>query len=121
MRYEIKELGVGGVLDQAISLVKNHFGLLLGITLCLYVPFMLVIGFVGHAITPVLPPNATQQEKFAAQQEALPKVLLILVPIAIVGGLIVMPLTNAAVIAAVASEYLEQPTTVGAAMRRAIR
>ena len=42
LRYEIRELGVGGILDQAIALVKDRLPLLLGIMLLVYVPVDLV-------------------------------------------------------------------------------
>jgi hypothetical protein len=50
MRYSIKELSVGGILDHAVVLLKNHFMLFLGVTLFLYVPFSLVSGFVSLAL-----------------------------------------------------------------------
>jgi hypothetical protein len=42
MGYEIRELGVGGILDQAISVTKDHFWLFVKIVLVLFLPFALL-------------------------------------------------------------------------------
>ena len=120
MRYEIKELGLGGILDQAIKLMKNHFGLLFGVTLVLLIPCALGMNFLLLANTPELPANATMEDRQAAIVQAVQANIMIMAPMFLFMGLIVGPLTNAAVIHAIASEYLEQPTTVGQAMQRAI-
>jgi len=120
MRYEIKELGIGGILDQAVTLLKNHFGLLLGVTAVLYIPCSLIIGFVNLALTPQLPPMPTPEDYMAIQEAAASNVSITM---AMTMALIylVAPLTNAAVVHAIASEYLEKPTTVGEAIKRAFR
>ena len=56
MRYKIKEMSIGEVLDLAVELLRNHFALLLGVTLYLYVPFMVIqgyqqSGFIGFRLT----------------------------------------------------------------------
>jgi len=38
MKYQIKQLGVGGILDQSINLLRNHFGLLFGIVATTIIP-----------------------------------------------------------------------------------
>jgi hypothetical protein len=112
MRYEIKELNVGGILDQAITLVKNHFALLFGIVAVLMIPVGILQAVFGalQAPAPVFPggpPTAGGS----------PLDLLFLA----INGLLVAPLTNAAILHALASEYLEKPTTTGQAFRRAFQ
>jgi len=115
MRYEIKELSVGGILDQAIKLVKNHFVLLLSITCVMMAPLAIVAGLVTPTPAPFDPENPQAgQDLEALMAGGLGMVAIVL----IVNLLFVYPLTNAAIIHAIASEYLEKPTTVGAAFRR---
>jgi len=120
MRYEIKELGVGGVLDQAVRLLKNHFGLLFGVTLILQVPYGLIQGFVQLAIMPDIPSAPTPEDVAAIQAAALAN-LRYTVLLGLLGGLFVVPLTNAALIHAIASEYLEMRASVSDALGRALR
>jgi hypothetical protein len=46
MRYTIRELKLGEILDQAVKLTKDHFGILLGITAVLLIPFYAISGLV---------------------------------------------------------------------------
>lgn len=125
MRYEIRELGVGGILDQAIQLTKNHFGLLFLITLVAFVPLTAVQTYLNATLERVqLEPGASPAEMRAAFEEAnaanqgrTPVILLL----ASLAFLVVYPLTNAAIIHAIASSYLGKPTSVGDAFARAFR
>lgn len=114
MRYEIKPLGVGGILDQAVQLLKNHFALFMGISLCISVPFGLLVGFLSLGLMPQLPENPTPQEIAAIRQQFTSNFIIIMC-MGLVSMIFVYPLTNGAMIYAVASEYLGKPTTVGAA------
>jgi len=118
MRYEIRELDLGGILDQAIAVMKDHFGLLLGVTLVLQIPFGLVQGLLTLALQPELAADPTLQDVQAYQAAALAN-LWILLPIGLVGALFVIPLTNAAIVHAIAGAYLERRVTVGESFRRA--
>jgi hypothetical protein len=42
MRYEIRKLKLGGVLDDAIKLTKNHFGAFFGVVAVTILPLGLV-------------------------------------------------------------------------------
>jgi len=118
MRYEIRELGLGEILDQAIAVLKDHWKLLLGITLVLLVPFMVVQGLVTLSVTPELPPNPTPQDVMAAQKAVVANLPMVL-PVVLLGALFVLPITNAAIICAIASVYLGKPITVGESFQRA--
>jgi len=119
MRYEIRELGVGGILDQAIQLVKNHFGLLFLITLVAYVPLTAIIAYV-NASMPKFQLGGNQEE-FAAAVAAAQSQQRIIYPLLGLGMFIIYPLTNAAIIHAVASVYLGRTTSLGDAFSRAVR
>lgn len=117
MAYKIQHLGLGGVLDQAIAITKNHFGLLFGIMLFLVIPFRLIMGIVQLSMAPKLPADATSVEVIAAQQERS-QYWPFYIGIAFIGGLIVGPVTNAAVIHAVARKYLGQDISAGESIKR---
>ncbi len=120
MRYEIKELGVGGILDQAVKLVRDNFALLAGTVLVLYFPFAIVSGVV---VAGLMPDAALldSPETAPIYQEDVMKMIFWTYGLAIPSLLIVIPLTNAAVIHAVASLYLDKPISIGAAYSRAFR
>lgn len=118
MAYQIKHLKLGGILDQAINIVKNHFGLLFTIMLFLLIPFELLQGFIGLVLQPELPEDATTEEVLAAI-EAADNLKPIGVILAIAYGLIIVPVTNAAVIHSVARIYLGQAVTALEAIKYA--
>ena len=97
MQYQIKQLGVGGILDQSISLLRNHFGLLFGIVATTIIPFQAILGLVQYSLI-----------VGGDRQTGL-----------LVGGigtiffaLFLAPLVNAAMIHAIASVYLSRSTTL---------
>ena len=96
MQYEIKSLGLGGILDQAIKLVKNHFSLFFGIVAVLYLPFALLQGYVTLAVLPEMPATRTMED-FRVYQEAVAQASIYTMPLAILFGFIIVPITNAAV------------------------
>jgi len=118
MSYTIKHMGIGGILDQAIAIVKDHFILLFTIMLFGLIPILLVQQFLELAVTPELPPEPTMQDYLRAQQqhnEYWPWFM----GINLFYMLIVLPLTNASVIQAVARVYLGQQVTALEAMKHA--
>jgi hypothetical protein len=121
MRYQIKALNLGGILDQAITLLKNHFVMLLTITLFLLVPFTLVSGIAVYALTP----ETTQAPSFPYSQPpavgAGQSLILLSGLFGLLTAVFVFPLTNAATIRAVAKEYLDQPTTAVESFKYALR
>ena len=110
MKYQIKQLGLGGILDQAFSLIRNHFGLLFGIVAVTIIPLQLVIGFLTNHIQETIRAGGDVQQ-LAILQSVL--AVFVALPLSI--------LVNAAVIYAVASVYLSQPTTVGASFGHALK
>lgn len=118
MQYEIRELGIGGILDMAIRLVKDHFGLLFGIVAVLLIPFQLVQNFVVLAMMP----DAQQltPENMMAFQEAAGAAAIYTVPLSLLFLFIVLPITNGAIIDTIARCYLSEPTSIGSAYSRAM-
>lgn len=119
MAYKLEHLKLGGILDQAIAVVRDNLGLLTGIMLYAWIPFHVAYAGLQLALTPQINPNATQEELARAmlsQFEYLP----LLIGIGFIGSLVVIPLTNAAVIYAVAEKYLGESVTAGQAIRRGL-
>jgi len=110
MSYNIKHMGLGGILDQAIQIVKDHFGLLFAIMLFLMIPFTLITGFITIAVTPELPANPSVED-YRRVQEAYAQHWPWMALFGVINMLFILPLTNAAVTFAVAKLYLGQPTT----------
>jgi hypothetical protein len=121
MAYKIQHLGLGGILDQAISIVKDHFGLLFTIMLLLLIPFNLITGGLGLALMPdITTVNPTLEDQMRIAEEQM-KYLPIFSVLGFINALIILPLTNAAVIWAVAELYLGQPVTAMEALRHGLR
>ena len=100
MQYQIKQLGLGGILDQAISLLRNHFGLLFGIVGLTIIPFTAILGLVQVSM---IVPGDLQSIQNAQIVTAVGGGIF---------GLLVGTLVNAAMIHAVASLYLSRQTTI---------
>ncbi|MEM6691971.1 MAG: hypothetical protein AAF664_21260, partial [Planctomycetota bacterium] len=120
MQYEIKPLGVGGILDQAVQLLKNKFGLLMGISMCVSVVPGLVLGFVSLGLMPTLPADPTPQAMQAYNEEMFANIIPIM-GIGLISMVIIYPLTTGAMIHAVSSEYLGKPATVGESISKALK
>ena len=113
MAYQIKHLKLGGILDQTIAIVRDRFGLLMSIMLVLWVPYTLLAAIVEYANTPSLPPNPSLQDMMRAREETQFGSLQFFLGL---GSLLVLTLTNAAVIQAVARTYLGEAITAAGAM-----
>ena len=119
MSYKIERLGLGGVLDQAIAITRDNFRMLISIMLFLLVPFTLIVGFINYTITPALPPNPSGADVAAwraAQASNWPFYAIV----SALGMLCIYPITNAAVIQAVARIYLGKPTSALDALKQGV-
>jgi hypothetical protein len=120
MQYQIKELSIGGILDQTVVLLKNHFGLLMGIVVVFYLPFLLLQSFVGMALLPEMPATPTAED-FRVYQEATAEAAPYTVPLLLLFAFVIVPITNAALIDAVARCYLGSQATIGSSYSYAIK
>jgi len=118
MSYTIKHMGIGGILDQAIAIVKDNFMLLFTIMLFGLIPVLMVHQFLQLAVTPDLPDHPTMQDYMRAQQQ-YNTYWPWFMGINIFYLLIVIPITNAAVIQSVARVYLGQSITALEAFKHA--
>jgi hypothetical protein len=121
MRYEIRSLELGGILDQAIALMKNHQALLFGIVLVFMAPLEL-IGAVAQILDPVhVPVPAMFLGSRALPTTADPLALRLAQFQFFASIFFVYPISNAAVIAAAAYVYLDRPTSARACIRHGFK
>jgi hypothetical protein len=112
MQYPVKEMGIAEILDQGVAIFRNHFKLLFGITVYLFVPFLILQGLLAYFLGgQQVPGQPTVVNTLAVVVNGLLSLILFLV---------VSPLTNGAIIHATASEYLNRPVTAGQAFRASL-
>jgi hypothetical protein len=119
MQYEIRALKLGEVLDQAIKLTQNHFKLLFGIMAIGVVPMTFATGLYTHILGFDDPQKMARPGGFDPSQ--LVALLIGLFVIQFFFLLVVMPLSNAAVMHALSACYLSQPVTIGESYQVAAR
>lgn len=117
MRYAIRELKLGGILDQAVNLTRDHLGILIGITAVLLIPFYVIGGLIQVSMNPTLPPNPTPEQQMAAAAA----ILRVRLPFALLLAYVITPITNAALIYAISNAYLEKPISVGESYKKAFQ
>ncbi len=123
MKYEVRELGLGGILDQTITVTKNHFVQFFSIVAVSLLPVLIIQGFVQLTIMPAPPDEFTfeaLQEYTAARDEAIQQHL----PVIALSGLIailMIPIANAALVHSVAGTYLGQPRSLAETMSAAFK
>src|SRR5262245_25386605 len=120
MRYELKPLGVGGTLDQAIQIFKDRVGLFVILTLILRIPATAVLQYAVLSNMSHLPmqPNEAQLSEFWANLGRL--YLYVLGPSLLVDFLLITPITNAAVIYAAARIYLGEEVSIWQSIQMAL-
>src|ERR1700733_10336786 len=121
MRYELRPLGVGGVLDQSIALFKDRLGLFVTILLILRIPTTAVMQYAvlsNMAQMPLQPTDAQMNEFFGRMMRLY---FLVLAPWLLFYVFVVAPLSDAALIYATGRSYLGQSVTLRESLRAALR
>jgi hypothetical protein len=119
-RYEIKTLSIGGILDQTVNVVKDHFGVLLGIAAIVYVPYGLINGFIMMTMMPPQPTPPLEPEVMQAYQEGVLKASVMTVPVSLLFGL-VGTIANGAMVWAVSRTYLGESVSFDGAWVQGFR
>lgn len=119
-RYEIKTLSIGGILDQTVSVVKDHFGILLAIAAVVYVPYGLINGFIYMTVMPPQPTPPFEPSVMEEYQEGAIRAALMTAPVSLLFG-IVSTIANGAMVWAVAQTYLGEEVTFGTAWGQGFR
>jgi hypothetical protein len=117
MKYELKPLGVGAILDQTVLILKDHFALFLKIMFCLAVPAGLVLDFFVARNMPMPARNPTPEEVAEILQTQFRFIFQTMLPFAALMILVILPITHAATIFAAAQVYLGRKVRVGEAFR----
>lgn len=119
MAYQIRQLKLGGILDQAVTLTKNHLGPLFTIVGVTLLPVTLAASIAQMALLPALsfPFTMEQFQAFAVAQNEHAVLFNCLNGLTIVAAII----CNAAIVHGIAATYLGKPVTTGAAVGRAFR
>lgn len=92
MNYTIREMGLGDILDQAIKLVRNHFKRLFLLCSFLYLPVVLIQGFL----------ELSNEDPMSMGLDPVGILFTVFIM------LIATPITNAAITHSIAKEYLGQ-------------
>ncbi len=119
MSYQIRQLSLGGILDQAVSLTKNHLGSLFTIVAVTLLPLTLAMSFAQLSLLPAIsiPPSMEQIQAYAIAQEKHSVLFNSLSLLTVIATII----SNAAIVHGIAATYLGKPVTTGGAVGRALR
>jgi uncharacterized membrane protein len=117
MAYQIRQLSLGGVLDQAVALTKDHFGILFRIVAVTLLLPLIAQGLTQTIAIPQLSSTPTPEE-IQAYLAAMGKIgpVIMLVSFATIAATLV---GNAALVHGIASVYLDKPLTAKLAVKRA--
>jgi hypothetical protein len=118
MKYELKPLKVGGILDQSILILKDNFGLYLKLMFCVQIP----VGIAAHLFFMGRMPNPSANpspEELAQLLQAQMAFLLGVMPVFALIAIFIVPIMSAAGIHISARLYTGQPATIGRAFRAA--
>jgi hypothetical protein len=111
--HEIRELRVGEILDQTVLIIKRDFALLFGLVAVALLPAIATL----NLLIPPFPVNFTA-ERFESWIRACSEVQLYTMPMSLLIGYVISPITYAAVVWAVAKRCIgDHVTLVGAYSR----
>ncbi|MBI4559744.1 MAG: hypothetical protein HY706_19310 [Candidatus Hydrogenedentes bacterium] len=124
MRYEIRELSIGSVLDHAIALFVDHYKLILKLACVLMIPLDVAFSVARDLLAPHFvgfgPFLSTFDESPISPQEILWGNVLNLLE-AIISVQVAAPLTAGAIIYGIGSEYLDKRGQFWDALRYSFR
>jgi hypothetical protein len=110
VQYEIRTMQLSEILDMGFRLLRNHFGLLIGISAVIYVP----MGIFGTWMRSWMETSAAGASELDLGLAAV-SVLAVVVTYSIVA-----PLVSAAITYALGELYLGRSVTIGAAFRASL-
>lgn len=117
MAYQIRQLSLGGVLDQAVALTKNHFGALFQIVAVTLLPMTLANSLFSASVMPqVSQPLSPEETQVVLEMMQKYGLVFFVLGIASIAASIV---GNGAIVHGIASVYLDKPLTTKAAIKRA--
>ncbi len=121
MNYVLKSMSLSEILDTATNLLQNRFKVLMTIMAYAMIPLELVSNLVAVGLMPAPPPTgASQQVLIDFMIAAIPALVVQLSFLAIL-AVAVLPITEAAIVHAIASEYLGKPAAASECMRVGVK
>ena len=120
MRYEIKELGVGGMLDHIIKLCRDHIGFLTIIVCVVLLPIQLPVALWNAWFLPQMDPASIMEmgieELLVFEMKVLGATLVSAVLLILLNAI-----TQGAVAYGIAHRFLGNEVSAGACIRTALR
>ena len=115
MRYEIRSMGLAEILDTGFRLLRNHFALLFGIGLAIYLPIGLLGGLLGTQIEELTAPGAGAGDEVDVALVGLAGLA------AVVFYLVGFPFVSCAITHALGRLYLGREARLGDSFAEALR
>jgi len=117
MKYELRPMDIGEILDRSLKIYLENFGRLLAIALTVAVPAILIVAVFQGSIQGMAEagPAASDQERLRDVLGGFALLLAMLFSLIVVSGL-----TQGAMIQAISNLYLGQPADLGQAFSRAL-
>lgn len=117
--YQVRQLSLGGVLDQALAITKHHLKPLLAIVIITLTPLTLITNAIVTIIAPVpvMPPNPTPQD-IQVFMDGFMKTMTLLGIVAL-PSMLAAAICNAAVVRAISDVYLGKSFSPMSAIRQA--
>lgn len=106
MRYEIRAMSAGEILDTGLRLVRTHFVPLVGISAIVNVPLSVLQSVLGNDAT--------------ASAGAMSPTAMALAIVTLLGFVVVAPIVQTAITVLLGDVYLGRETSIGAAFRRSL-
>ncbi len=110
MQYEIRAMSLAEILDMGFRLLRNHFGLLLGISAVVYLPYAVLAGLF----------EATFETDALAGGDLSLSLISIWLVIALMAFTVVSPLVTCAITHALGEIYLGRPASISSAFGAAL-
>jgi hypothetical protein len=120
MKYALKPLSVGGILDQSILIFKDNFSFFVKLMLCLQLPVAVATQIYLTETMPVLSAHPTPEELSAFTQTQLSWLLTFVIPLSLLLEIFITPFTFGVLVHAASRIYLGQSVDIRRSFRAMI-
>ena len=120
MKYALKPLSVGGILDQSILIFKDNFSFFVKLMLCLQLPVAVATQIYLTETMPVPSAHPTPEEMSAFVQTQLSWLLTLVIPLSLLLEILITPFTFGVLVHAASRIYLGQPVDIRRSFRATV-
>ncbi len=120
MKYELKPLSVGGILDQSVLIFKENFSFFVKLMLCLQFPVALATQIYLTETIPVLAAHPTPEEMSAFNQAQLSWLFTLVIPLSLLLEIFITPFTFGVLVYAASRIYMGQSVDIRGSFRAMI-